>query len=97
MHSRKKSFSNDSRGGSIYEYYAANLLSDEHNLLMDQYSVRGKKENSIRYFFRLFFDRIDGDIFIKSPSVINHGILKKTKINIGILHHIYLKQKNKSF
>ena len=93
---QQKNLPIDSRGGFIYEYYAANLLADKHNLIMDNYSARGRKENSISYFVRLLNNKTDGDVFIKSPSVINHGIIKKSKINVGILHHIYLKQKNKS-
>lgn len=92
----QKNLPRESRGGFIYEYSVANLLADKHNLIMDKNSFREKNENSVKYLLRLFLNKTNGDIFIKSPSVINHGIAKKSKINVGILHHIYLKQKNKS-
>lgn len=93
---QNKNLPSESRGGFIYEYNVANLLSDKYNLIMDKNSFRERKENSIKYLFRLLMNKTEGDLFIKSPSVINHSIIKKSKINIGILHHIYLKQKNKS-
>jgi glycosyltransferase involved in cell wall biosynthesis len=93
---QQKHLPNDSRGGFIYEYSAANFLATKHDLIMDKHSARGIKEGSIRYLFRLILNKIEGDVFIKSTSVINHGIINKSKINIGILHHIYLKGKKKS-
>lgn len=93
---QNKKLPRESRGGFIYEYSVANLLSAKHNLIVDKKSFREQNESSIKYFLKLLLNKMDGDVFIKSPSVINHGLIKKSKINVGILHHIYLKQKNKS-
>jgi glycosyltransferase involved in cell wall biosynthesis len=93
---QQKRLLNDSRGGFVYEYAAAHCLASSHDVIMDSHSARRRKENSITYSFRLLSSRIKGDIFIKSASVINHGKINKKDISIGILHHIYLKEKKKT-
>ena len=41
---QNKNLPSDSRGGFIYEYNAASLLSDNHNLIMDNNSYRKRNE-----------------------------------------------------
>jgi len=93
---KKRSISDDSRGGSAYEYQAAVALSDSYHVIIDESAPRLPHENSLQYWHRLHTSTIDGDIFIIAQSIITHGKRRKDAVEIGMLHHIYITEKTKT-
>ncbi|MFO7557951.1 MAG: glycosyltransferase family 4 protein [Desulfobacterales bacterium] len=91
-----RSISSDCRGGYIYEYHAAVVLSEFYKVTMDKEAPRLADETSFQYLRRLHKNTINGDVFIIAPPIITHGRRRKDAVEIGILHHVYLSQKKQS-
>ncbi len=95
---QNRSIAMNMRGGPTYEYHAALALEANYKVTMDKLTARRLDDNPFSYWYRLYKNKIEGDVFVKSRSVVTHSSRRRnwSAVEIGIIHHIYLDKKRNS-